>query len=587
MTTSTPTPGTDLDGADAPVAGRVFDRHHHDYSPWGFWSTAPAGEQERQLRLQRRASAEHAQWSIGPGCFVSELAAVQADRLVLGERSYLAAHTYLTGEVVTGRDCTVNAFTVVRGRVRLGDAVRVGAHTSLLAFNHGTAAGTEVHRQPLTSKGITVGDDVWIGSHVVVLDGVRIGDHAVVAAGAVVPKDVPAGAVVAGNPARVLRWRVPPAATTATATAVTTEPAVPVAAAGGDELAGRVAAFAARAREQAGDVLARCWDPRLPGGQFTDTPGAAPSVRAQCDALEVADLLLGTAPPQLPAQEQLARLRALQDERTGLVPPFDATGRPVAAPPDLTDGDATYHVLSVGYALDVHGARFEHPVRVVAEMDAATLVTALEALPWRGRAWRSGAWVDAVGTAFRFNLDLGAPGVPGTLQALFGWLGTRVDPRTGTWGAPAPGEGPLEVVNGFYRASRGTYAQFDVPLPLPERVVDTVLAHAADPRWFAPEQQNACNVLDVAHPLWLAGRQSSHRREEVVALARRLLADALGHWRDGLGFAFRAGRTPGLQGTEMWLALTWLLADTAGLSDLLGYRPRGVHRPEPALQLHP
>ena len=48
-----------------------------------------------------------------------------------------------------------------------------------------------------------------VEAHVVILDGVRVGDRAVVAAGAVVTKDVPAGAVVGGNPAKVLKWRVP------------------------------------------------------------------------------------------------------------------------------------------------------------------------------------------------------------------------------------------------------------------------------------------------------------------------------------------------------------------------------------------
>lgn len=571
MTTTSRLPAAGL--ADAPGAAPepAFDRHHHDYSPWSFWRTASPEAQEHQAQLQRRAVAEHPGWSIGPSCFVSELAAVQTDRLVLGERSYVAAHAYLTGDVVLGHDCTVNAFSVVRGEVHLGDAVRVGAHTSLLAFNHGMEPGVEVHRQPLTAKGITVGDDVWIGSHVVVLDGVHIGDHAVVAAGAVVPRDVPAGAVVGGNPARVLRWRVPPAAPAPTA----------------DGLAARLTAFAARVREQGEDVLARAWEPGLAGGLFLDGPGAAPTLRAQCDALEVADLLLGAAPPQLPAEEQVDRLRRRQDERTGLVPALGPDGNPVTTPPEFRDGDTAYHVLSVGYALDLHGARFEHPVRGVAEMDAATLVAALDALPWRERAWGAGAWVDAVGTAFRWNLDLSAPGVPGTLPALFGWLTAHADPLTGVWGSPRPGEGALQVVNGFYRASRGTYAQFGLPLPFPERVVDTVLAHAGDARWFAPDRQNACNVLDVAHPLWLAGRQTAHRRAEVVLLAQRLLGDALGHWRDGEGFAFHAGRTPGLQGTEMWLAITWLLADLVGLADLLGFRPRGVHRPEPALRLHP
>ena len=149
-------------------------------------------------------------------------------------------------------------------------------------------------------------------------------------------------------------------------------------------------------------------------------------------------------------------------------------------------------------------------------------------------------------------------------------------------------------MNGFYRASRGTFAQFGVPLPYPERVIDTMLQHAANPAYFARERQNACNVLDIAHPLWLAQRQTPYRSAEIQALAARLLGDALGHWSDGLGFGFAAPHPvtrsqsrgePGLQGTEMWLAIIWYLADLVGISELVGYRPRGVHRPEPAVRL--
>ena len=53
----------------------------------------------------------------------------------------------------------------------------------------------------------TVGNDVWIGDHVIIMGGVSIGDGAVIAAGAVVTKDVPPYAIVGGVPARVLKYR--------------------------------------------------------------------------------------------------------------------------------------------------------------------------------------------------------------------------------------------------------------------------------------------------------------------------------------------------------------------------------------------
>lgn len=52
-----------------------------------------------------------------------------------------------------------------------------------------------------------VGHDVWIGANVLILDGVKVGDGAIVAAGAVVAKDVPPYAIVAGVPARIIKYR--------------------------------------------------------------------------------------------------------------------------------------------------------------------------------------------------------------------------------------------------------------------------------------------------------------------------------------------------------------------------------------------
>ncbi|HKP07118.1 MAG TPA: acyltransferase, partial [Microbacterium sp.] len=182
----------------------------HEYSPWDFWSEASPAEREAQLAFQQTVVAGRDDHELGDQCFLSELASIDNDSLRLGDRTYVAAGAYLTGDLRAGADCSINPYTVIRGRVAMGDGVRIGAHTSILGFNHSMESGTPVFRQPLTSQGIEIGDDVWIGSHVVILDGVRVGSHSVLAASAVVTKDVPAGAVVGGNPARFIRWRVEP-----------------------------------------------------------------------------------------------------------------------------------------------------------------------------------------------------------------------------------------------------------------------------------------------------------------------------------------------------------------------------------------
>ncbi|MFB7883092.1 acyltransferase [Microbacterium sp. NPDC056057] len=649
----------------------------HEYSPWDFWSEATPSEREAQLLLQQTVVAGRPDHELGEQCFLSELASIDNDSLRLGDRTYVAAGAYLTGDLRAGADCSINPYTVIRGRVTMGDGVRIGAHTSILGFNHSMESGTPVFRQPLTSKGIEIGDDVWIGSHVVILDGVSVGSHSVLAASAVVTKDVPAGAVVGGNPARFIRWRVEPddtgihpdAAADAAARGTeerpdSPEPREPVetpsavlaalataASEGGvspellsvpelrpapmplsgasdadpahmpanaiaiapdartatsdnvvtaaatspatDDTAGlaeRVAELAARARDEASVVLQRAWNDDL--GLFTDRPGAAPTVRAQADAIEIADLLLGAAPPQTSVEAQIRRLQRWQDAATGAVAPLDADGRQREGL-GFSHEDVAYHVLSTGYALDLLGSEFPAPLTWVTAATPELVVEFCESLPWATDAWGAGHHIDGFGTAILWTKRAGHPIPAGVEEALFGWLLLNTDPQTGMWGSATSDRGLLPVVNGFYRASRGTFAQFGVPLPHPDRVIDTVLRHARDPRWFAPGARNACNVLDVAHPLWLA-RGSGYRDDEVRELAARLLSDALATWVPGAGFSFREpspatrGLTdtePGLQGTEMWLAILWYLADLAGVADALGYRPRGVHRPEPAATL--
>ncbi|MEE1801945.1 acyltransferase [Streptomyces sp. JV176] len=554
-----------------------FEDAYFDYCPWDFPRHASAAQRAAQAARQRHLSDAGARF--GPRCFVSGAAGVFPDALLLGEGSYIAGHAYVTGEVTTGADCTVNPYATVRGRITLGDGVRIGAHSSLLGFNHGFAPDEPVHRQPLSSEGITVGDDVWIGSNVVVLDGVTIGDHCVVGAGSVVTKDLAPWTIAAGNPARPMRDRRAPGASRGGAPSGGTGDAV--------------ARFGDRVRAQAAEVVERCWNAGT--GRYSDRPGVAATVRAHCDAVEVADLLLGSPPAHLTAAEHAERLRSLQDPTEGLVPELAPDGGPGVLPAPahdgwVEDGGAEYHVLAVGYALELLDSGFAHPVHAAARMTPEQLVARLEKLPWRTRAWSAGAWVDCWATAAHRNRAWGA-GAPGAWETLFGWLTTRVDPWTGMWGeAPSPAGGRLQLVNGYYRLTRGSFAQFGLAVPYPERVVDTVLDHSRDPRWFAAGRENACNVLDVAHPLWLAGRQTGHRAAEVRAWAEEQLTRALGRWRDGAGFGFGPageggagpGREPGLQGTEMWLAIIWLLADLVGVADRLGYRPRGVHRPEPA-----
>ncbi|RME58533.1 acyltransferase [Candidatus Parcubacteria bacterium] len=102
-----------------------------------------------------------------------------------------------------------NRFTLFAAaeRIEVGEDVMIGPHCFITDHDHGIERGKPIRQQPYASAPVVIEDNVWIGAGVCVLKGVRIGREAVVAAGAVVTKDVPEGAIVAGVPARVLRMR--------------------------------------------------------------------------------------------------------------------------------------------------------------------------------------------------------------------------------------------------------------------------------------------------------------------------------------------------------------------------------------------
>lgn len=88
--------------------------------------------------------------------------------------------------------------------ISIGDDAQFGPNVQLLTATHPLEAGLRRAKWE-AGKPIVIGNNVWLGGGVIVLPGVSIGDDAVVGAGAVVTRDVPAGVLALGNPARVAR----------------------------------------------------------------------------------------------------------------------------------------------------------------------------------------------------------------------------------------------------------------------------------------------------------------------------------------------------------------------------------------------
>jgi acetyltransferase-like isoleucine patch superfamily enzyme len=114
------------------------------------------------------------------------------------------------GYIKIGDDCSVHPYCVIYGQggTEIGNGVRIAAHVVIIPSNHKfNDRNTFIYQQGEASLGIRIGDDVWIGTGARILDGVTINRGAVIGAGAVVTKDVPEYAVVAGVPAKVIKYR--------------------------------------------------------------------------------------------------------------------------------------------------------------------------------------------------------------------------------------------------------------------------------------------------------------------------------------------------------------------------------------------
>ncbi len=180
--------------------------------------TADVERWQRQVQ-ERIASDETVRF--GERCFVGhgvEIFAEPGRDVVFADDVAIAAECFIHGPCAFGANVSVNARCHIEGGavgVTIGRDTRIGPGFSAFAFNHVfDDPNAPIREQGVTSEGITIGEDVWIGANVSVTDGVDIGSHSVIGIGSVVTRDVEPWAVVAGNPARVIRYRQRPKAPT-------------------------------------------------------------------------------------------------------------------------------------------------------------------------------------------------------------------------------------------------------------------------------------------------------------------------------------------------------------------------------------
>ncbi|USS86078.1 sugar O-acetyltransferase [Fructilactobacillus cliffordii] len=106
--------------------------------------------------------------------------------------------------ITIGKDGFINknAMFVDLGGISIGDRCLIGPNVTLVSVNH---AQPVADRRSLELDPVKIEDDVWLGANVTVLPGVTIGKGAIIGANSLVTKDVPAGMIAVGSPAKVIK----------------------------------------------------------------------------------------------------------------------------------------------------------------------------------------------------------------------------------------------------------------------------------------------------------------------------------------------------------------------------------------------
>lgn len=184
----------------------------------------------RKARLGFGTLLQVDELSLGAGASIGSFTLVRGQRVSLAEGAAIGALSLLSAHTVKiGRQSSVSSLSVIWSTkdlsrsqfvmgdhsqvfplcwlepgygIRLGDRVGIGGHG--LIFTHGSWANYFLGA-PVAFGAVVIEDRVWLPWRVFVMPGVKIGARAVIAAGSVVTKDVPVGALAAGAPAKVVR----------------------------------------------------------------------------------------------------------------------------------------------------------------------------------------------------------------------------------------------------------------------------------------------------------------------------------------------------------------------------------------------
>ena len=114
-----------------------------------------------------------------------------------------------TAEIFIGENTTIGFYTFIysSSKISIGNNCMIAPFVYIVDSDHEKKIHQNINTQPNKTTPIKISNDVWIGSHSVILPGVKIGSGAIIAAGSVVTKDVPRNQIYGGVPAKFIKHR--------------------------------------------------------------------------------------------------------------------------------------------------------------------------------------------------------------------------------------------------------------------------------------------------------------------------------------------------------------------------------------------
>ena len=126
-----------------------------------------------------------------------------ADNSFIGENCYIKC---FGGKVVIGQDVSINSKSYINGcgGVTIGNNTRIGTQSIIIASNHKFDDPDILFKDAITKEGICIGENIWFGARVTILDGVNITNNVVIGACSLVTKNIDEAGVYVGMPAKKL-----------------------------------------------------------------------------------------------------------------------------------------------------------------------------------------------------------------------------------------------------------------------------------------------------------------------------------------------------------------------------------------------